>query len=65
MKGGGRVVVIRYDWVEEGMVKKMMKRGNIEGKGKEEFFGKVESGFKLIKKKVIMGREEEIEGKGG
>ena len=36
-----------------------MKTGNAEGKMKQDFFGRIETPFKLINNKVIIPDEEE------
>jgi 16S rRNA (cytosine1402-N4)-methyltransferase len=37
----------------------MMKAGNVEGKIKQDFFGRIEAPFRLINNKVIVPSEEE------
>ena len=43
------------------MVKNVMKSGNVEGKIVKDFFGKVESPFRLVNNKVIVPDAEEQE----
>lgn len=57
----GRLSVITYHSLEDRMVKNIMKSGNIEGKVKQDFYGKRETPFKLINNKVITASNAEQE----
>ena len=56
---GGRLSVITYHSLEDRIVKNMMKAGNVEGKIKQDFFGRIETPFRLINNKVIVPSDEE------
>jgi 16S rRNA (cytosine1402-N4)-methyltransferase len=60
LNAGGRLVVISYHSLEDRVVKNFMKTGNFEGEEKKDFFGNIETPFRLINRKGTTPGDEEI-----
>ena len=61
LKPGGRLSVLTYHSLEDRIVKNMIKAGNAEGKIEQDFFGRIETPFKLVNNKVIVPDADEQE----
>ena len=59
LREGGRLSIITYHSLEDRIVKNIIKAGNVEGKVKQDFFGRTEAPFRQISNKVIIPNEEE------
>ncbi len=60
LNSGGRLVVITYHSLEDRVVKNFMKAGNFEGEEKKDFYGNIETPFRIINKKGTTPGDEEI-----
>ena len=60
LNSGGRLVIISYHSLEDRVVKNFMKTGNFEGEEKKDFYGNVETPFRIINKKGTTPDDKEI-----
>ena len=56
---GGRLSIITYHSLEDRIVKNVMKTGRADGKVEQDFFGRVESPYRMVTSKVIVPSDEE------
>lgn len=60
LRQGGRLSVITYHSLEDRMVKNFMKTGNFEGDIVKDFYGRVQTPFTLVNRKLIEPSEQEV-----
>ena len=58
LRKGGRLSVITYHSLEDRIVKNVMKAGNVEGRVEQDFFGRINSPYRLVNKVTTPSDEE-------
>lgn len=53
-------MVITYHSLEDRIVKNVMKTGNAEGEEDKDFFGRVNTPYRLVNRQVIVPDDEEM-----
>lgn len=59
LREGGRLSVITYHSLEDRIVKNVMKAGNAEGKIQQDFYGRINSPYRVIEKLITPSEEEQ------
>ena len=60
LRSGGRISIITYHSLEDRIVKNVMKSGNADGKTIQDFYGRINSPFRLINK-ITTPCDEELQ----
>jgi len=60
LKPGGRLVILTYHSLEDRLCKNFMKTGNFEGKEDKDFYGNLNTPFRMVNRKVITPGDEEL-----
>jgi len=60
LQPGGRLAIITYHSIEDRMVKRFMKAGNMSGEPDKDFYGNIHRPFDLISRRAILPQQEEL-----
>lgn len=60
LRPGGRLVVLTYHSLEDRMVKRFMRDGNVRGEAEKDWYGHIDRPFEVITRTPVVPSEEEI-----
>jgi len=60
LKTGARVCIITYHSLEDRIVKNFFKAGNFEGIAEKDFYGNIQSPFRIVNNRVIRPSPDEV-----
>ncbi len=61
LKPGGLLVVLTYHSLEDRMVKRFMRSGNLSGEPEKDFYGNIKRPFEVLTKNPVIPESEELE----